>query len=64
MEETIPYKISNVHTEILKHEKYKALDLYTKIQFEECVRVKNKDNNEYSRKLWYHLYQGKELPIG
>ena len=62
--ERIPHKIANVHTDILKHDNYKKLDLCTKMQFEECVRVKNTDNNAYSRKLWYHLYQGKELPFG
>ena len=62
--EKMPRKIANVHTEILKHDNYKTLDLCTKIQFEECVKNKNADNNTYSRKLWLHLYQGKELPIG
>lgn len=60
----IPHKIDNVHTDIVKHENYKKLDLSIKIQFEECVRVKNKDNNQYSRKLWEHLFQEKELPFG
>ena len=62
--DTIPHKITNVHTTILNHNKYKSLYLCTKMQFEECVKNKNKDNNEYSQKLWHHLYDGKELPLG
>lgn len=62
--EAIPYKVNDVHTAILKHDNYKTLDLCTKMQFEECVKNKNADNNKYCRKLWCHLYQGKELPLG
>ena len=61
---TIPRKLSNIHNSILNHKYYDKLGELTKMQFEECVRSKNSDNNKFSRDLWFHLYHGKTEPYG
>jgi len=59
----IPFKINDLHKSIKLHKDYDNLDSITKIQFDECMGKRNRDNNKYSRDLWYHLYHKLPKPM-
>lgn len=58
----IPSRIIGIQSSIIKHRNYKNLDVITKCQFEQCQIDKNRDNNKFTRDLWYHLYHGTKKP--
>ena len=67
LQKKIPHQLKDVKSDIQKHSQYVNLDFLTKLQYETCIDESTKksfDNNKYIRALWFHLYHGKEMPIG
>lgn len=64
LQKKIPHKLNDVIKEIEQHNQYNKLDVIIKFQYEASKDNNNKDNNKYMRDLWYHLYHGKDMPIG
>jgi len=64
LQKKIPHQIKDVMNDIERHNNYVNIDLLTKMQYETCKNNKTADNNKYIRALWFHLYHGKEMPIG
>lgn len=63
LNQNIPFRINDLHKSIKSHKDYDNLDSSTKMQFEYCMIKKNRDNNKWSRDLWYHLYHDLPKPI-
>jgi hypothetical protein len=62
LQKKLPHKLADVAHEIEQHYRFDKLDLFTKMQYEECKLKATKDNNKYMKSLWLHLYHEKELP--